>query len=257
MYPADKIEVPPNFVPEHPFDIGADGRDEDLAPFPRTPEIVQVHRQEYYAHITYMDHQMGRVLDALDASGAADNTYIIVTGDHGLSVGEHGLMGKQNLYENSVRMPFLMSGPGIAAGSKIDAMMYQHCLFPTLCELAGVPVPATVQFPSFLPLLRGEKTQLFDSMYCAYLQCQRSVRTDKYKLIVYPKVNRIQLFDVANDPWEMQDLSGNNASSTNISDSASSVYSTTISELFRKLTDLQATVSDKLVLDPTSLGIKS
>ena len=111
-------------------------------------------------------------------------------------------MGKQNLYDCSVRMPFIVNGPGIAAGRQIDAMMYQHSLFPTLCDLAGVATPASVQFPSLVPLLRGERKQivLFDSMYCAYEKFQRSVRTDRYKLILYPEVKQVQLFDLQNDP---------------------------------------------------------
>jgi arylsulfatase A-like enzyme len=243
MYPPDKIEVPPNFLPQHPFDIGSDGRDEDLAPFPRTPAIVQVHRQEYYALITYMDRQMGRVLDALEKSGQADNTYIIVTADHGLAVGEHGLMGKQNLYDCSVRMPFIITGPGIAAGKQMDAMIYQHCLFPTICDLAGIPTPATVQFPSLMPLLRGERGQLFDSMYCAYRQFQRSVRTETHKLILYPQVKEIQLYDIVKDPWEVNNLAGDPA------------YSATVSDLFGKLQQLQETLGDTLVLQPASFGI--
>ena len=116
MYPADQMQVPPNFLPKHPFDLGDfHCRDEQLAPFPRTPHEVQVHRREYYALITYMDRQLGRILEALEKTGQAENTCIIVTGDHGLAVGEHGLMGKQNLYDCSVRMPFIMVGPGIAA----------------------------------------------------------------------------------------------------------------------------------------------
>jgi arylsulfatase A-like enzyme len=243
MYPAEKIEVPPNFLPQHPFDIGANGRDEELAPEPRTPEIVQVHRQEYYALITYMDRQMGRVLDALEKSGQADNTYIIVTGDHGLAVGEHGLMGKQNLYDCSVRMPFIMSGPGLAAGRQVDSLMHQHCLFPTICDLAGLPTPATVQFPSLLPLLHGGNGPLFDSVYCAYLKFQRSVRTDTHKLILYPQAGQVQLFDVANDPWEMNNLAANSA------------HTATVSELFRELQAWQARISDKLVLHPDAFGI--
>ncbi len=95
LYPQDKIEVPPNFVPEHPFYIGTDtfGRDESLAPFPRTREAVQLHRREYYSIISHMDNQIGRILDALEKSGKASNTYVILTADHGLSVGEHGLLG--------------------------------------------------------------------------------------------------------------------------------------------------------------------
>ncbi|HEX3628060.1 MAG TPA: sulfatase-like hydrolase/transferase [Verrucomicrobiae bacterium] len=243
MYPSEKIQVPPNFLSQHPFDIGANGRDEWLAPDVRTPEIVQVHRREYYALITWMDRQMGRILDALDKSGQADNTYIIVTGDHGLAVGEHGLMGKQNLYDCSVRMPFIMVGPGITPGRQIDAMMYQHCLFPTICELAKIPAPSTVQFPSLMPLLNGKQTRLFDSMYCAYERFQRSIRTDTHKLILYPEVKQVQLFDIVNDPWEIKNLASDTANTPKIS------------ELFHELTKLQKTVADKLVLDPASLGI--
>ncbi len=246
MYPADKIEVPPNFLPQHPFDQGDfHVRDEQLAPFPRTRQDVQVHRREYYALITYMDRQLGRVLDALERTGQADNTCVVVTGDHGLAVGEHGLMGKQNLYDCSVRMPFIMAGPGIAAGRRIDALMYQHCLFPTLCDLAGLSMPATLQFPSLLPLLRGERDRLFDSVYCAYRGFQRMVRTDKTKLILYPEVKKLQLFDIEKDPWEMNNLAGDPARSA------------TVSELFRTLQKWQRTVSDPLPLDPATFGIQT
>ncbi|MDE3068908.1 MAG: sulfatase-like hydrolase/transferase [Verrucomicrobiota bacterium] len=245
-YPADKIEVPPNFLPQHPFDQGDfHVRDEMLAPFPRTPYDVQVHRREYYASITFMDGQLGRILDALGRTGQADNTCVIVTGDHGLAVGEHGLMGKQNLYDCSVRMPFIMAGPGIAAGRRLDAMMYQHCLFPTLCDLAGIPTPATVQFPSLLPLLRGERARLIDSIYSAYRRFQRMVRTEQYKLILYPDVKRVQLFDIQKDPWEMK----------NLADESS--HAATVAELFRELKKWQGTVNDQLALDPAAFGIPS
>jgi|SRR5665213_841012 len=245
MYPADKIQVPPNFLPQHPFDQGdADCRDEKLAPFPRTPEAVQVHRREYYALITYMDRQLGRLLDALEKTGRADNTYIIVTGDHGLAVGEHGLMGKQNLYDCSVRMPFLMAGPDIAADRRIDSLMYQHCLFPTLCDLAGIATPATVQFPSLLPVLRGRQQRMFESVYCAYRGFQRMVRTEKYKLILYPIAKQAQLFDLEKDPWEMKNLAGDPTNAA------------TMSELFHQLQKWQNTVNDTLVLDPANFGIR-
>ncbi len=243
LYPADKIEVPPNFLPQHPFDQGdAKVRDEMLAPFPRTPDAVRVHRREYYALITYMDRQLGRILDTLEKTGLAGNTCVIVTGDHGLAVGEHGLMGKQNLYDCSVRMPFIMVGPGIAGGRRIDSLMYQHCLFPTLCDLAGLATPATVQFPSLLPLLRGERGQLFDSIYSAYRGFQRMVRTEQHKLILYPEAKRFQLFDLEKDPWETNSLDP-------------SRHATTVTELFRDLKQWQEKVSDTLVLDPKAFGI--
>jgi arylsulfatase A-like enzyme len=206
-YPAARIGIPPNYLPEHPFDNGdLRVRDERLAPFPRTREAVQRHRSEYYAHITYMDAQIGRILDALDASGAASNTYIVFTADHGLAVGQHGLMGKQNLYDHSVRMPLMIAGPGIRSGTRVGHMVYQHSVFATTCELAGVAVPRSVEFPGLVDLLKGGSSAKHDAMFCYYQDFQRSVRTSGHKLIVYPKVGVTQLFDLEKDPWEMRNL---------------------------------------------------
>ncbi len=207
MYPPEQIAVPPNYLPEHPFDQGDHRlRDETLAPFPRTKEAVQVHRSEYYAIITHVDRQIGRILDALEESGVADNTIIIFSADQGLAVGQHGLMGKQNQYDHSVRMPFVFCGPGIEPGRKLDALVYLQSLFATTCEMARIETPATVQFPSLVPLLTGRQKKLYDSVYGAYRDFQRMVRTQDYKLIRYPHVNEVQLFDVKNDPWETTDL---------------------------------------------------
>jgi arylsulfatase A-like enzyme len=207
MYPQDKIEVPPNFLPHHPFNQGDFYiRDEMLAPFPRTPQAVQLHRREYYALITYTDAQIGRILDALEQSGKASNTYVILTADHGLAVGEHGLMGKQNMYDCSLRMPLMITGPGIPAGKQIDELVYQHCLYATTCDLAGIPIPQTVEFPSLAPILRGSGQPPYDTVFSYYLGFQRTVRTKTHKIIVYPEIKRVQVFDIANDPWEMHDL---------------------------------------------------
>jgi len=244
LYPEEKIEVPPNFLPQHPFDQGdAKVRDEVLAPFPRTPEGVRLHRREYYALLSYMDRQLGRILDALDQTGQAGNTLVIVTGDHGLAVGEHGLMGKQNLYDCSVRMPFIIAGPGIEAGRRIDALMYQHSLFPTLCDLAGIAIPATVQFPSLLPLLRRERETLLDTVYCAYRGYQRMIRSGRHKLILYPEAGRLQLFDLENDPWETRSLDASNQAGL-------------VSGLFKELRKWQEKTGDTLVLDPNTFGIQ-
>lgn len=206
-YPAARIGVPPNYLPEHPFDQGDHKvRDELLAPFPRSREAVQVHRSEYYAHITYMDSQVGRILEALEKSGKASNTYVIFTADHGLAVGQHGLMGKQNLYDHSVRMPYIICGPGIPH-KKVDALMYQHSTFATTCGLAGIPVPESVEFPSLTPLILGRAREQYDAVFCWYRTFQRSVRTREHKLIVYPEAGVAQLFNIAKDPWETKDLS--------------------------------------------------
>jgi len=208
LYPQESIEVPPNFLPEHPFDQGDSKiRDEMLAPFPRTKEAVQLHRREYYALITLVDRQIGRILDALQQSEKANNTYVILTADHGLAVGEQGLLGKQNMYECSVRMPLLIAGPGITPGRSVDELVYQHSMFATTCDLAKVPVPQTVEFPSLAPLLHGGDQPVHDAVFCYYRDFQRMLRNKKYKLIVYPQIDRTQLFDIEQDPWEMTDLS--------------------------------------------------
>lgn len=207
-YPKERIAIPPSYLPEHPFDQGDRRiRDELLAPFPRTREAVQLHRSEYYAHITYMDAQIGRILDALEQSGKAGNTYVILTADHGLAVGEHGLMGKQNLYDHSVRMPYVIAGPGITKGKTVDALMYQHSTFATTCELAAIALPESVEFPSVANLIKGHATEKHDAVFCWYRNFQRSVRTREHKLIVYPKAGVTQLFDMGKDPWETVDLS--------------------------------------------------
>ena len=207
MYPPETLKVPPNYLAKHPFEIDGFGiRDEILAPYPRTREAIRVHLQEYYAIISHLDEQIGRVLDALDASGQSTNTIIMLTADQGLAVGQHGLMGKQNLYEHSTRMPFILAGPGIPVGGREDALFYMQSLYATTCEMAGVKIPDTVQFPSLVPLVTGEKRALHDAIYGAYLNLQRSIRTERWKLIRTPKVGEVQLFDLKNDPWEMRNL---------------------------------------------------
>lgn len=207
MYPPEKIKIPENFAQEHPFDQGDHNlRDERLAPFPRTKKQIQVHRSEYYAIITHLDHQIGRILKALEKSGKAENTYIIFTADHGLAVGSHGLMGKQNQYDHSVRVPFVMTGPNIKKNSKNDAMIYLQSIFSTTCDYAGIEIPKTVDYKSLKPLINGEKTKLYDEIFGAYIGFQRMVRTHRYKLIHYAHIGKTQLFDMKNDPNELHDL---------------------------------------------------
>ncbi len=208
LYRAAQLKVPPNFRPMHPFPIERTyhGRDEILAPYPRTKEIIQVHLQEYYAIITHLDAQIGRILDTLTATGLEGNTIVIFTSDQGLAVGQHGLLGKQNLYEHSIRMPFILAGPGIPKGKRNDALFNMQSLFATTCEMAGLPAPSSVQFPSIVPLLTGEKKELHQALYAAFLDRQRAIRTKRWKLIRTPSEHQVQLFDIREDPWEMHNL---------------------------------------------------
>lgn len=214
-YPLDKIAVPKNFLPEYPYNsamgCGRGLRDERLAPFPRTEYAVKVNRQEYYAIITHMDNEIGRILDSLEASGMADNTYIFFTADHGLACGQHGLMGKQNLFDHSMRVPFIIVGPDVEKGAKRNGAIYLQDVMPTSLELAGVDRPNHVQFKSLLPMLRDPKAPHYDAVYGAYLGVQRAVIQDDYKMIVYPAAKKILLFNLKNDPLEMNDLAGDPA----------------------------------------------
>ncbi len=209
QYNADNIELPPNFMPRHPFDNGELRiRDELLEGFPRRPAPIRQHIADYFALIAMIDEQVGRVLDALDANGQADNTIIVFAGDNGLAVGQHGLMGKQNLYDHSIRVPLILAGPGIPAGERRDAGCYLLDIFPTLCDLTDTPIPDSVEGKSLVPVLKDPSATRRDVLYFAYMGCQRAVKVGRHKLIEYA-VNGTrtqQLFDLDADPNEINNL---------------------------------------------------
>lgn len=212
-YPLDRIKLPENFQPKYEYqdeiECGKSLRDAALAPFPRTEFSVKVHRQEYFALITHMDEQIGRIFDELERTGQANNTYIVFTADHGLAVGHHGLIGKQNMYDHSVRVPFLISGPGIKAGVRKDMPIYLQDAMPTAIELTGALVPEYVQFKSLVPLLKGNETRHYDSIYGAYKGVQRMVSKDGWKLIHYPTIGVDRLYNLKTDACERIDLAPN------------------------------------------------
>lgn len=224
MYPVDQIQLPPSYLPVHPFDNGHMYlRDEELAPWPRTPEVIRQQLSDYYAFITFLDAQIGRVIQALKESGEYDNTLIILSGDSGLAVGCHGLMGKQNVYdEDGIHVPFILSGKLVPDhGRVIDAFCYIHDIFPTICDMAGIPIPNSVTGKSMVPVIKGETNQVRDYTYHAYLQYQRAYRKGDFKLIEYVKApdsdnkgnveirgSRVtQLFNIKKDKWEINNLS--------------------------------------------------
>ncbi|HLU93972.1 MAG TPA: sulfatase-like hydrolase/transferase [Membranihabitans sp.] len=239
MYQIDDIPVPLNFLPEYPYkdDIGLGPalRDEALAPFPRTIYAVQKHRQEYYAIISHLDTQIGKILDALEESGKADNTYIFFTADHGLAVGHHGLIGKQNMYDHSLRVPLMVVGPGVPQGEVRQQRVYLQDIMATSLELGHVVKPDYVEFESFLDILKDSKAEsAHSSIYGAYIDLQRMIRKGDYKLIVYPNINKIRLYNVKEDPHEMKDLAGQGN------------YRGKVRELLNELIGLQAEMEDEL-----------
>ena len=209
MYDPDEIELPPNFAGGHPFDTGAlHIRDEMLAGFPRTPEETREHIADYYAMITHLDAELGRVIAALEQKGVWENTIIVFAGDNGLAVGQHGLFGKQSLYDHSVRVPLIFAGPGVPKGQKRDSFAYLLDIFPSLCELSKTPVPESGEGRSLVTAMHQDKP-VRDELYLAYERSQRGVRDERHKLIEYVidgKRNMTQLFDLKKDPWELHNL---------------------------------------------------
>jgi arylsulfatase A-like enzyme len=202
--------LPPNFMPQHPFHNGwMVGRDETLAPWPRTEKVVRDQLAEYYGMITHLDNQIGRILGVLQETGQADNTIIIYAADHGLAVGSHGLLGKQNLYEHSMGCPLIVAGPGIPAGQSSQALTYLYDLYPTICDLLGLEPPASVEGSSLQPIWTGDVTGVRQSLFTTYENKMRAVRDHRWKLIRYPLINHTQLFDLEKDPDELTNLADN------------------------------------------------
>jgi arylsulfatase A-like enzyme len=208
MYYRNLPPLPVNFLPQLPFDNGMmrGGRDENLAPWPRTEAIIRDQLAEYYGLITHLDEQIGRILAALKQSGQADHTIIIFAADNGLALGSHGLLGKQSVFEHSMRVPLIVAGPGIPRGKSTTAFSYLLDVFPTLCDVIGIPCPPGLEGESLRPLWEGTKERVRDSVFLPFLQIQRAVRDERWKLIAYPEIRHLQLFDLQLDPDERTNL---------------------------------------------------
>ncbi len=208
-------QLQPNYLPAHPFPHGQPGlRDEEKVSGVWTNRDEATIRNELgreYACSENIDIQIGRVLEKLEAMGELDNTYIIYTADHGIAIGRHGLTGKQNLYEHSFRVPYIVKGPGIPAGKRVQGNIYLLDTLPTLCDLAGIPIPETVEGTSFKPVLEGQQKQIRDVLYGAYCGGTkpgiRCVKKGDWKLIKYDvldgTVRETQLFNLAENPDEL------------------------------------------------------
>ena len=242
LYPFEDIPLPENWLPEYPYkdSIGNTPllRDEALAPYPRTPHAIKTQIKEDYAIISHLDQQIGEILDALEASGQMDNNSIYFTGDHGLAVGRHGLLGKQSLFDHSIRVPLMVTGPDIPEDSKVQADVYLQDIMATSLQLAGIEKPSQVFFNSFLDLVQGKQQKShYPAIYGAYMDFQRMIRKDGYKLLVYPRVNKVLLFDMDNDPNEINDLSDDPEQAVRVK------------SLFADLIELQKEMKDPLSLN--------
>jgi choline-sulfatase len=215
--PANDLQprLPNNYLLAHPFHHGHPGlRDEESVHGVWGNRDERTIRNEIglqFACSENIDIQIGRVLEKLEQSGELDNTYIIYTADHGMAIGRHGLQGKQNLYEHTWRVPLIVKGPGIAAGSRVQGNVYLLDMLATLCDLAGIASPSTNEGMSFKPVLMGQQETIRDTLYGVYnggtKPGMRSVRNGDWKLIKYDvldgEVRQTQLFNLAENPDEL------------------------------------------------------
>jgi arylsulfatase A-like enzyme len=207
--------LPITYLPAHPFHHGHPGlRDEEKVSGVFTSRSEATIRNELgreYACIENIDTQVGRILRQLERMGELDNTYILFTSDHGIAVGRHGLTGKQNLYEHTWRIPLIAMGPGIKSSSRAPGNVYLLDILPTLCDLAGISQPDTIEGKSFQSILEGEAETVRDVLYGVYCggtkPGMRCVRKGDWKLIKYDvldgAVRETQLFNLKDNPNEL------------------------------------------------------
>lgn len=207
MYPDGSIPLPGNFKALHPFEFdNMNIRDETLAPWSRTPEIIQQSLSDYYALISHLDNRIGDIIGTLKKQDLFDNTIIVYAADNGLAIGSHGLLGKQDLYEHSMKVPLIISGPGIPKNEVRDALVYLYDIFPTLSDLCELPSPEGIDGKDFASVIMGKEKGVRTSLYTVYRNTVRAVRTDEWKLIRYPQRNYNQLFNLRLDPLEIDNL---------------------------------------------------
>jgi len=236
-YPDQSLPLPGNFMPLHPFQFDdLTVRDENLSPWPRKPEIIRSALSDYYALITHLDDRVGDIFQTLKDNGLYDNTIIVYAADNGLAIGSHGLLGKQNLYEHSMKVPLIIKGPGIPAGRASEALIYLLDIFPTLAELCGLPEPENIDGKNLSGVISGNAEGVRTSIFTAYRNTVRAVRTDEWKLIRYPERDYNQLFNLKNDPLELNNLAGQPD------------YQSRISELLVLMSEWQAESNDTIPL---------
>lgn len=206
--------LPVNYLPAHPFPHGHPNlRDEvDVSGVwkNRDEQTIRNEIGRQFACSENIDIQIGRVLEKLKAMGELDNTYIFYTADHGMAIGRHGLQGKQNLYEHTWRVPFVVKGPGIRPGSRVQGNIYLLDVLSTLCDLTGVQPPESNEGISFKPVLEGKQSTIRDVLYGAYSggtkPGMRCVRKGDWKLVKFDvldgTVRETQLFNLADNPHE-------------------------------------------------------
>ena len=220
LYEREEIQVAQNKFPpaNAPFALG------EMIEFYTYTDVPQLRpvpddyarkmRHGYYACVSFVDAQVGRLLDELERLGLADNTIVVLWGDHGFKLGEHGGWAKASNFELDARVPLIIRVPGFPKNSEVTGLVELIDVYPTLAELAGIPIPSHVEGKSFTRLLKrpGKKGKP-----AAYTQVNRgskigyTIRTDRYRLVYWVEEGEkdvIELYDHKNDPEENLNLAG-------------------------------------------------
>jgi len=161
--------------------------------------------EAYYASVTFMDAQVGRILDALKQQGLDDNTIVVFTSDHGYHLGEHEFWQKMSLHEESVRIPLIFAGPGVGAGER-DALAEQIDIYPTLADLAALDIPGHCQGFSLGPIMADASKSVRDAAYTLRRR-DHLLRTDRWAYMQYQNGD-VELYDMQNDPHQFHNLAG-------------------------------------------------
>ncbi len=166
--------------------------------------------RSYLASVSFMDSQVGRVLEALKRSGHEDDTVVVLWGDHGWHLGEKGITGKNTLWDRSTRVPLVFAGPGVRAGARVGSPAELLDLFPTLCEMSGVPVPAGLEGHSLVPQLKDARAPRPWPAITTHNPGNHGVRTERWRFIRYADGSE-ELYDMESDPNEWKNLAGDPA----------------------------------------------
>jgi iduronate 2-sulfatase len=218
--PLARVTVPPVGAPSYAGKTL--GELNQYKPVPQSPplgeELTRTLIHGYYAALSYMDAQVGRVIDELDRLGLDDNTIIVLWGDHGYHLGDHGSWTKHTNYEQANRIPILISAPGVTQpGSSTTALIETVDIYPTLVELAGLSMPKAAQpidGKSFVPVLRESSRSVRDHAYHCFPKGKRlgrAVRTQRYRLVEWKPIGssespEYELYDYLDDPLETKNL---------------------------------------------------
>ncbi len=173
----------------------------------------------YYAATSYTDAQIGRVLNALEANNLTKNTIVVLWGDHGWHLGDHGMWCKHSNYENAARIPVIVAGPTLQQSVSTKAMIESVDIFPTLCELAGLPTPQSLDGQSFAPVLTGKTNQAREHVTHVYPRGDRlgrAIRNERYRFVEWKVLGseakaEFELYDYLNDPLETKNIAVENA----------------------------------------------